>query len=156
MAQVVPFLTMASTVMSATSAYAEGSAEKKAADYEAEQLERAATAKIAEGSRQAYERRREGDIIESNARAAMAAGGGSTTDAGMVERLGDIGAQADYNVLSALFESEEEAQGIKEKAKVRRWEGRVAKRRGIAKALGTVMQGGSSFYQGYKPNAKDS
>lgn len=152
MANPVTVLLAASTALNATSAFAQGATDKKAADYEADQMQDAAKAAEARGTRVAYERRRQGDKLMSDARAAMAAGGGSTTDAGMVKRLGDIEAETDYNVLASLYEGQDEARGIRNKAQARQWEGKLAKRKGVVKSVSSILRGGSDIYSGYSTN----
>ncbi len=115
---------------------AAGDAAIKAGEFKAK-TQRAA------GSRKAYEAGREGDIVQSNARAAMAAGGGSTTDAGATKILGDIGAQADYNALSALYESETGAN-------ITQWEAKTKKNALDTNALTTLLSGGAGMYKAYK------
>lgn len=97
----------------------------------------------AAGSRRAYEAKREGEYVESAARAAMAAGGGTTTDAGASKILGDIGAESEYKALSALYEGETEAD-------ISEWEGRAKKRASKVQALSTLLSGGAGVYKAYK------
>jgi len=111
--------------------YLEGRAIKSSKGAEAAQMRRAATAKKAEGSRQAYDMREAGERVMSDARAAMAAGGG-TTD---IKQLADIKETTDYNVLSTIFAAEEEASQLEYGATVKEHEGKMAKRMGTFKAL---------------------
>lgn len=114
---------------------AAGDAAQKAAKFKAKTQK-------ATGSRRAYEAGREGDIVASDARAAMAAGGGSTTDAGATKILGDIGAQADYNALSALYEGDTGAD-------ISIWEGKTQKSAAKTRALTTLLSGGAGMYKAY-------
>lgn len=124
------------TALSMGGQIAEGRAAEKSAKYKAK-------TDRARGSRLSYEAGREGEIAESNARAAMAAGGGSTTDAGATKILGDIGAQADYNALLALYEGETGAD-------IAEWEGKTKKKASRTQALSTVLSGGAQAYKAYK------
>lgn len=150
MAQAVPFLVVASTALNATSAMAEGEAANKAARFEAGQLDQQAKAAVAQSSREAYEQSRVGARLASDARAAMAASGGTTTDAPALKQLGDIKAGTDYNVLATLYEGETKAEGIKKQAAARRFEGKIAKRKGYAKALSSVLSNGPDIYSSFK------
>lgn len=79
---------------------------------EASQIRKNASETRALGQRDARDARLEGDVILSNARAAMAAGGGSTTDAGAIKTLAQIEDRVEYNALGRLFESNLEADKL--------------------------------------------
>lgn len=142
MAQAAIPLMAAGTVMGAGSAIAEGVATQKAKDYEAAQLFRGAKAVQARGTRASADQKRKGEIIQSNARAAMAGSGGVTTDPGAIEQLGDIKQATDYNALAAIYEAETKAQGLRARGKAAIYEGKAAKKAGARKALGTLLSGG--------------
>jgi hypothetical protein len=111
--------------------YYEGRQAKYAADAEAKQMRLAATARRAAGTHDAYEQRKIGEQVASDAVAAMAAGGGGVSD----NVLADIKTTADYNVLSALFAGEQEAKGMDYAAKLKNFEGKMAKRIATAKTI---------------------
>jgi len=126
----------ASTMLGVAGSISEGEAAQKSARFKAK-TQRAA------GSHKAYEAGREGEILESNARAAMAAGGGSTTDAGATKVIGDIGAQSSYNALAALYEGETGAD-------ISLYEGETKKQASKTRALTTLLSGGAGIYKAYK------
>ena len=136
---------VASTVLSAGSSVMGGVAADKAASSEAKQLRRNANARVAQGTRDVHEIKRDGKRVESDAVAAMA-GGGSAFDAGMAERLGDIGEITDYNALAAMYEAETDASGLRMQAKARRKSGQRALATGFIKAGSTVLDGASKYY----------
>jgi len=55
--------------------------------YQARRQDEAATKEYAKGTRQAREITRQGKVLESDIKAAQAAGGGVTTDAGAVSQV---------------------------------------------------------------------
>jgi len=112
---------------------------------EAEQMHRNAIATEASGTVVAGERRKEGDRMISDARAAMAAQGGSASDAGAIERAGEIGEMTDYNVLAALFESRTQSAGQHQAAEIKR----STPPRGPG-AAATLLSSASKAYTGYK------
>jgi hypothetical protein len=112
-----------------------GMAEEKSAKRDAAQMVRNAKARYAEGTRAAGETQRQGQRMLSDARAAMAAGGGTTTDAGAIEQQAKIQQATDYNALASLFEAETESDAMKYGAAVKRYEGKAAKRAGFMSAL---------------------
>lgn len=127
------------TVFKAATAISEGNAADKAARFKAKQIERNAIAKRAAGTRTTQEGLRKGRVLQSDAIAQMAAGGGAF-DAGSIEQLAGLKQVTDYNALTALFESEEQAKGMELAAKGARMEGKMAKKKGQRKAIGTIME----------------
>jgi hypothetical protein len=126
----------ASTVMGIQGDLAQGKADQQAANFKAK-------TEMASGTRKAYEYKRQGDTAMSNARAAIAAGGGSTTDAGSAELMGKMGAQTDYNALSALYEGQTNSD-------IAKYEGQLAKHRSRMKATSTLLSGAAGMYKAYK------
>lgn len=101
--------------------------------------ERRAKASTATGQRKASEIRRKGRVLESDAKAIMAAGGGVTDDAGAIEQLADIANVTDYNQLAALYEGDTEAEGL-------RLENRYNKKITRTKQFATALSGASKAF----------
>lgn len=154
----VSLMAVASTGLQVMGQLQQGKAIKKSKDFEEAQLQQQATARYAEGTREAYEQRRRSDIVESNARAAMAASGGTTTDEAAEGQLAKIGAEGDYNVLASLFDAKLDAQGLQNRAAAADYEGKLARKESRFKALSTVMSKGSDWWGGFdsKEEAYDS
>lgn len=136
----IPLL-VAGTALSAGGALMGGQAAKKAADFQAAQLDRNAIAVEASSQRAAIEERRKATLMQSRARAVAAAEGGTTTDIGVADVLAKIEAEGEFNALSALFEGREKAAGVRTQAAGRRLEGKAAKTAGLLKGISTVMTG---------------
>jgi len=131
-------LVAASTLYGMSTAYAEGEQAERIAAYKAK-------LSMATGSRKAVEESRRGDIVLSNARAAMAAGGSVTTDAGAIETLTRIENEAQYNSLTAMYEG-------KVGHDVALYEGKMAKARAKSKMIQTALSGASSAaFMAYSP-----
>ncbi len=126
----------ASTALGVAGAVEEGKTAEQVAKFKAKTA-------MARGTRGAAEATRAGDIVESDARAAMAAGGGSASDAGAIETLGKIKAESEYNALSALYEGRQEAD-------LAIYEGKVKKKAARTRALSTAISGGAGMYKSYK------
>ena len=77
--------------------------------------------------------------LHSDSIAATAGMGGSTSDAGSIEQQAKLKQVTDANALTALFEAEEQAKGMDLAAKGLRMEGKMAKKAGQRKALGTII-----------------
>ncbi|MCG7985066.1 MAG: hypothetical protein JAY90_20240 [Candidatus Thiodiazotropha lotti] len=138
--------------MTTLSRFMQARAAEKAAEFTAKQLERNAKARFAQGTRQAYEEQRQGRLMISNARAAMAGSGTSTTDAGATTQLANIKATADYNALSAVFGAKSEAQGIFEKAQAVRYEGKTKANAQRVKAVSTVLSDAMKIRENWNAN----
>lgn len=155
MADPITMMAVGSTVLSVAGTLEEGKGAVRAAEFEAGQLEEQATARYARGTREAYEAKRAGDIMESRARAVMAAGGGLASDPQAIEQLGRIGAESEYEALTAMYEGETEAAGLRRQAAARRYGGKMKKRAAKFKALSTAISGGSKAYESYKKPKAD-
>ena len=135
MAMAVPIMMLAGTALSA----------KSQSDETAAQAEiniRRSNQARASGQRRAIEVRRQGDALQSDARAAIAASGGVTDDVGTIKQLADIDQATDYNALAALYEGESEARGLETENVYR-------KRIGRTKQFATALSGASKAYGAY-------
>lgn len=143
MADPVTLMTI-STALSVGTSLMQGAAASAAGKFEAKQLEQGAKARYAAGTREAQERRRQGEIVSSKARAVQAASGGVTTDPGAVEQLGGIESESEYGALAALYEASTESEGMKLQAKARRRAGKQAATATGMKALTTALGYGAT------------
>lgn len=149
--QAIPYVLMAaSTAVSAQGALSEGDAAEAAAEREAAQLRDQGKAEYAASTRESYEHARQGKIMQENARAAQAASGGTTSDAGALDQLSSLGRDASYNSLSALFEGKSKRRGLIRQAHERRIAGAEAKAASRMKAVSTVLSGGSKMFSHYQ------
>lgn len=139
--------TIGSTALKAYGAMSAGESARQASRFEARQLQRKADARYAQGTREAHEARREGEIVASDARAAMAAGGGTTTSPGAIRRLGRIESEGEYNALAALYSAGSDAAGLRRAARARIYEGTQSRRASRISAMGTVIQGVSTLHK---------
>jgi len=129
-------------VVQAGAGYIESRQVKKAKAAEAEQLERAAIAREAAGTNQAYEQRKVGERVESNAIAVMAASGGVVD----TDIVADLKSTTDYNVLSELFAGKTESASMNLQAKMKKFEGKQAQRMGGAKLITSIgVAAGKAF-----------
>ena len=129
------------TVLSAGSALKQGANEERQADFQAKQLEREGNAEFAQGTREQHEQLRRGRINVSNARAAMAASGGTTTDPGAIGTLAELDADATYNGLAAMYGAKSRRKGRETQADSARMVGRDKRQASQIDALSTVISG---------------
>ncbi len=143
-----------STAMGAVGQFQEGAAQEDAADFKAKEAERAGVAKYAEATRASAEEARKGRMVSSDAIAAMAAQGGSTTDAGAVEALGKIGEQTEYNALAALYEGESAMHTAGRQADQYRIEGQQKANAARMQGISTMLSGGSEAFTSYRADQR--
>lgn len=117
---------------------------KEAADFSAKQSERKAGEERAIGSMEVAEEARRGDLVKSRARAVGAASGAG----GYEDVISDIEAEAEYRMLSALFNREQGARDLEVQAEVARREGADAARAYRAKGRAAELRGFANLLSG--------
>lgn len=137
---------IAGAAMTAYGQMEQGAAAESAAKAAAQQGVKNATASEAEGLRRAAEINRQGDLLQSDAVAAMVASGGVSDDVGAIKTLADIEQVSDYNALSALFESRSRADQQRYAAQITREEGHQARKASYVRAGATMLTGASMAY----------
>ncbi len=147
-APLVPWIMGATAVVGAVGQYQQGRAAEEAAQYEAEQMRANAKRVLEDGEKRARETRRQKEIYLSNARAAQAGSGGTTTDAGAISDLGRIGGIFEYNAMEELYGANLDANAIGAQAAGRQFEGKMAKRTGTVGAITTLGNAAVSIYSG--------
>lgn len=133
---------------------------KKAGKFEGAQYRQQAGQERAGSQRQAIEERRAARIAQSRAVAVAAASGAGASDPTVMNIVGNLAADGEYNALSALFSGEEAARGLENAASGAEYEGRSSAAgyrtranayRSAARntAIGTALDGMSTFYDKY-------
>ncbi len=117
-----------------------GNEAKKSGDIEARELRKRANARRAAGHREAAEEQRNAELAYSRALSIAAASGGGVSDPGVVKLFADLQAEGDFRVLSRLFVSEDEAQGIEYRSEVAQREGKARRRLGQFGAAATFAE----------------
>lgn len=146
MADPVSWLMIGATVLSATGSITGGINANNAAKYNAAQTEMAGGQAMAASERSAYQARRQGNLTASRAQAVAAGSGATATDPTVIDLIGGINAQADYNAMTALYEGQSAQRDANAQAAMDRFEGSQAQTAGFLKAGTTLLQGGSSMY----------
>ncbi len=142
-------LSVGSSLMQAGSQRSAGRAAAQNADFQARQLEQRAGQERASSQRDYIEQRRQTKIVQSNARAAAGASGGSVVDPTMLNIQSGIARQGDYNALTALFEGEERAKGLEFQGTTTRADGQAAKKAASSQARSTIMGAGLTLFDKY-------
>lgn len=137
-------------LVSAVGTIAGGVAEKRNADFEAQQMEMKAKEETAAAQRDAVQKRREGILVNSRAQAlAAASGAGAGDDAPTIVKLmSQTSGEADYNARSSLYGGFSRSSGLMDSAKGRRASGKAALAGSIFGGLGQA----ASAFGTYKKN----
>lgn len=157
-------LTAGGTALSAMGTIAGGSAAAQAgqyaqrsAEFTAQQQEQAAKEARAVGQRSAFEKRREGELLNSKLQARAAASGGGASDPTVLDLSGDIAQRGEYDALTEMFKGESRARGLLDGAEASRMQGAAALYEGQAKrrashlsAAGTIIGGAGSMFNQYR------
>jgi len=153
LAAALPYISAAGTIISTIGSIQEGRAADANARFQAAQMEQQAGQERASAQREAIAKRREAKLAASRV---MALAGGGAGDAGIINILGDIEAQGEYNAQSALYSGEERALGYEVGATSRRMEGKAAKTGSLMKAGNTLLSGfsGNSLLNKYSPTGE--
>lgn len=133
-----------------------GKAQQQAADYQAAQMQTQAGQERAASQRKMIEERRRGTLAQSKAQALAAASGGSSLDPSIVDIMGDLEAETQYNVDVAQYEGEDRARDLEMGGSLKQYEGRMArqagkmeKRSATIAAAGSLLKGGSTLMEKY-------
>jgi hypothetical protein len=120
---------------------AQGRAQQQEAEYVARQNENIAGQERAKSQRIAIEQQREKRLAQSTGQAVAAASGGGALDPGVLDIMGGIEDQGNYNALVALYEGESSARNFESQAALTRWQGSNALAASKMEAAGSRTQG---------------
>lgn len=166
------------TLLSAFSSFKEGTNTSKAykaaanssvknAKFEADQLNRQAGQERAASQRQAIEEKRAANKAINRAKLLAASSGAGATDPDIINIVGNIAAEGEYNALARLYTGEETARGLEDQAAAVIYNGKseAAGYKSYAKAyksaatgegIGTLLSGGVSFFEKYGDPANNN
>lgn len=136
-----------------------GQRKRAAADFEAAQMEQQAGQVVAASQRDAEEQRRQSQLMQSRALALAAASGAGASDPTVVDLIAKTAGDGAYRAGVALYQGEERHRQLLLGADAKRYEGFIAEEGGELEAqarrtmaLGSIVQGGGSFYSKYGNN----
>lgn len=149
LAAATPYLTAASAVIGVGSTLMAGKQQNDLATFEAGQMQANANAERAVSQREAAQERRRSEYLQGRARAVAASSGAGVSDPTIDNIVAGLDAEGEYRALTALYNGEQQAEGMELGAKVRKIEGRNAKSASRYKAASTLMNSGESLYDKY-------
>lgn len=164
-------LIIGSTALSAVGQIQQGKSQQKLMNYQAQQAENIADAQAkqleyragqerASTQRKVIQENRTKNLALSRAQALVASSGGGSLDPSVINLMGDLETQGEYNKSVINYEGEESAKGNEysaaltrsqgqSQAAVDRFSGKMYKQAGYMAAASTVLKGGSSMYDKY-------
>lgn len=134
------------TILTAAGAIQQGREEKARAMYEQKVQQQQADEAQASSQRDAIEQRRQGNMIMSQQRAALAGSGGNMTDPSVIDLMGDTNDKVQLAVDTETYKGEQQARGFNDAAKVAGVNAANAMRAARLKAVGSIFDGVSSMY----------
>lgn len=129
------------TVVSAVGTLAAGAQAKNTAEFEAAQYRQKANEERAVASRTMQNERRQKELVISKLNANAAQASGDTTDTGVLNLVGGIEKEGEYQALSAFARGENAARGLEDQAYMTKRKGEFAQTASYMKAAGSVMEG---------------
>lgn len=140
--------------ISAVGTIAGGISANNRAEYEAKVMEQQADEAKAASQREAMNRYREGKIIASDQRAAIAGSGGSLGDAGVIDLMRDTQGQVALAAETDIFKGEQQARGYNDAATMSRFNGKQAMAASFLNAGAGLFSNVSGMYSRFgRPQA---
>lgn len=134
-------LGIVASVISAIGGIATGIAEKKQADFQAKQQEMQGKEDFAASQRDADQKRKEAELVNSRAQALAAASGGDATDPTIVQLMTGTTQQGELNAQSSLYTGEQQKRGLFDQAAATRMSGQASMFGSFLGAAGTLASG---------------
>lgn len=133
------------TAVSAAGTISAGNSAAALGEWQAKQLVEKGKAEKAAASVEAENLAKQKRLVASRAQAVGAASGGGQD----INLLGQIEEEGTLRSLMAIWRGEEAAKGRKIQAAAARFEGKAKKKASYLDAAGTLLSGGSTFYDNY-------
>jgi hypothetical protein len=136
--------------MQAASQIQQGQVDAANARLQAAQDDRDANSALAESQANASQERRRAKFLRSRAMAvAGKSGAGGAQDPTVANILNDLDTEGEMRALNALYEGENLAEGLRSGAQAKRRMGKASQAAGTMAGVGSLAEGGYSFYSRY-------
>jgi hypothetical protein len=134
------------TGLSVAGTLSAGNAANAQAKQDALNMEAQGKEELAASQREAFQKRREGALINSRAQALAAAGGGGADDPTIVRLMTQTAKDAETNAGSVMYGGQSRRRGLYDSAKARRTEGKASLLGSIYGGFGQAASGlGKAF-----------
>jgi len=138
-------LLIGGSVLGAAGSVIGGIQAQQQADYQAKVQRRQAEEARAASQREAIRRAREARYVLSRQQAIAAASGGSATDPTVLDLMGDVAGEGEYQKAAALYEGNARGSSLEAQAALNRMAGRQAMLGGFVNAGTTLLSGASQW-----------
>jgi hypothetical protein len=128
-----------------------GKAQADLANFEAAQLDQNAGQVQAAGQRAAEEERRKTTLLLSRAQAVAAASGAGTLDPSVLKVIAGVAGEGALNAATTQYNYDEQARGMRNEGKGRRYSGQLAKAASRIRANTTALSGAASMLSKWGP-----
>lgn len=145
MAAALPFLQVAGAVISAVGALQQGSASKKASQYNAQIAEQNAAIARQNAADRATQADRETYLRLGAIRAAQGHSGGEAGEGSVLDVLGDVAAQSELERQQIVYQGEMQARGFSNDAELERFSGNTRQTASYWKAGSELLSGGANY-----------
>jgi|AGTN01.3.fsa_nt_gi hypothetical protein len=149
LAAAAPYITAATTAVSAYSQMEQGRAADASKRLEALQQDRDANQAQVEAQQRAQSERRKAQLVRSRALAVAGSSGAGVSDPTVSNILTDIDTEGELNALNELWSGDYTSRALRLGATASRNEGRALRSSGYMSGAATALQGGVSFYEKY-------
>lgn len=154
MAAAIPFIMIASAVVSAYGAIQQGKAAQAAGDYNATINAQNAEIARADARAQAEQVKRENYLRLGSIRAAQGKSGGAANEGSVLDVLGDTAAQGELERQNVIYEGEQRARGYLNTGALEQYKGDTARTGSYYKAGSELLSGGAAAYGAYNSQLK--
>ncbi|MCM2452947.1 hypothetical protein [Agrobacterium vitis] len=124
------------------------------AKYQAENLRQQGTEALASSQRSSMEKYRQGKIMMSGQRAAIAGSGGSIADPGVIDMMSDTYQQTDLAGRTEMYKGEQQKRGYDAQASAAEISGKNALTNGIIGGVSSTLSNGANIYNRFGEPAK--
>ena len=138
-----------SSILSAGSQYNAGKAEERRANLEAQQLDASAKEELAAAQRAGVEEERMGEFRASRMLALAAASGAGASDPTVINLMANLAGETQYSKSVKLYEGGTRSAQKKYEGRLRRFEGREARKAGEFGAKTTLLGGAAGLFSKY-------
>jgi hypothetical protein len=138
-------MSASSTIAQGNAAAAQAQAQQQALEYQAKQKEVQAGQERAASQRNAQVRRKEAELAASRGLAVSAASGGGALDPTVVNILGDIEGEGEYQALMEMYGGEQRARNLESGAALNQYEGQMAYAAGQAAKKNSRISAAGQF-----------
>ena len=131
--------------VSAVGAIAQGNAADEAARATAAAQERRAGEERAAATKEAARKSQQTALLLSRQQALAASSGGGATDSTVLDLMGGVAKEGQYQQDISLYQGESKAVNLEDEAALARWKGQQARTAGYIGAGSSILSGVSSF-----------